>query len=165
MTKKAIGWLVVIILLAATAVAQKNPSELTVAGLDNKQVTFTIEQLKKMPRQVVTVTDPQTKISHQYEGVLLSSLLAQIGTPSGEAMRGAEIRNYVEAIGADNYKAIFALVELDGMFQDNKVIVADTVDGKPLRADRGPFQLVVPQDRRHARWVYTLTAVAVHQAP
>jgi hypothetical protein len=60
---------------------------------------------------------------------------------------------------------IFALVELDPMFQDNKVIVADTMDGGPLGSAQGPLQLVVPQDHRHARWVHMLNAVSVRQAP
>ena len=60
---------------------------------------------------------------------------------------------------------IFALIELEAMFQDNKIIVADTMDGKPLQPKQWPLQLVVPQDRRHARWVRMLTTVSVRQAP
>jgi hypothetical protein len=165
MTKETRIWLLIFVLLAAVGAAQEKPSGLTVVGPDGKQAVFSVEQLRKMPRQVVAVTDPQTKAGHQYEGVLLFSLLQQVGTPSGEAMRGPGIRSYVEATGADNYKVIFALVELDSMFQDNKVIVADTMDGKPLQSDHGPLQLVVPQDRRHARWVRMLTTVSVRQAP
>ncbi len=155
----------IFVLLAAVAAAQEKPSRLTVVGRDGKQTEFSGEQLRKMPRQVVAVTDPHANASHQYEGVLLSSLLSQVGTPSGEALQGAEVRDYVEATGEDNYKVIFALVELDSMFQDNKVIVADMMDGKPLQPDHGPLQLVVPQDRRHARWVRMLTTVSVRQAP
>ena len=165
MIRKASPWLLLFMLLAAFVAAQEKPSGLVVAGRDGKQATFSVEQLKKMPRQVVTVSDPHTNASHQYEGVLLSSLLSQLGTPSGKALEGFEMRDYVEAVGADNYKVIFALVELDAMFQDNKVIVADTMDGKPLPSDHGPLQLVVPQDRRHARWVRMLTTVNVRQTP
>jgi DMSO/TMAO reductase YedYZ molybdopterin-dependent catalytic subunit len=157
--------LLVFMLLAAIAATQEKPSRLTVVGRDGKQAVFSVEQLRKMPRQVVAVTDPHTNVRHQYEGVPLSSLLSQVGTPSGEALKGDEVRDYVEAAATDNYKAIFTLVELDSMFQDNKVIVADTMDGKPLPSDHGPLQLVVPQDRRHARWVRMLTTVNVRQTP
>jgi hypothetical protein len=157
--------LLISILLATMAAAQEKPSSLTLIGRDGKRAVFSVEQLKKMPRRVVAVTDPETNASRRYEGVLLSSLLSPIGAPSGKALQGAEMRDYVEAAAADNYKAIFALVELDLMFQDNQVIVADTVDGKPLPSDRGPLQLVVPQDRRHARWVYMVTTISLHQAP
>jgi len=99
MTRTTHNRLLIFILLAAVAAAQEKPSGLTVVGRDGKQAVFSVEQLRKMPRQVVEVTDPQTKAGHQYEGVLLSSLLQQVGTPSGEALRGSLVRNYVEAAG------------------------------------------------------------------
>ena len=44
-----------------------------------------------------------------------------------------------------------------------QIIVADRVDGKPL-GKNGPFQLVVPDDQRPARWVHNLNAIAVRAA-
>jgi len=154
-----------LILLAAVAAAQQKASQLTVQARDGQQTVFSLEQLRKMPRQTVSTRDAHTSASHEYEGVMLSALLAAVGAPSGEALRGAELRDYVEVVGADNYKVIFSLPELDSRFQDNKVIVADTLDGKPLDSAQGPLKLVVPQDRRPARWVRMLTSINVCQAP
>jgi len=162
--KKPVSWLMTLLLLAVFAAAQEK-SGLIVEGRDGKQIVFSIEQLKKMPHQTVSATNSHTKTTNNYEGVLLSTLLAEAGAPSGEALRGAELRDYVEAAGADNYRVIFSLVELDPMFQDNKIIVADLMDGKPLPSKQGPLQLIVPQDRRLTRCVRMLASIRVRQAP
>lgn len=162
--KKA-SWGFCCVLLAALAVAQEKPPALTVEGLNGKTVSFSVEQLKKMPRETVSVTNPHDQASQRYEGVRLSLLLAQAGAPSGKAMEGAGMRDYVEAIGSDKYIAVFALAELDSFFQDNHVIVADTVDGKPLDAVQGPLKLIVPQDHHPSRWVRMLVGVKLRQAP
>jgi hypothetical protein len=80
-------------------------------------------------------------------------------------MEGAAMRDYVEATGSDKYTVVFALAELDPFFQDNQVIVADTMDGKPLDAVQGPLKLIVPQDHHPSRWVRMLVSVKVRQAP
>jgi len=164
MLKRASLWLP-IVLLGAVAGAQEKPGVLTVEGRDGKQKAFSLEQLKQLPRQAVSVTDPHDKSSHRYEGVPVSALLAAVGAPSGQALHAAELRDYVEAAGADGYRVIFALAELDSLFQDNKVIVADTLDGKALEPSRGPLTLIAPQDHHPSRWVHSLVSLKVRQAP
>ncbi len=41
--------------------------------------------------------------------------------------------------------------------------VADSRDGKPLGKSR-PYQLIVPDDKRPARWVHHLDFIALQQA-
>jgi hypothetical protein len=65
----------------------------------------------------------------------------------------------VVATGSDGYKAILALAEAEPDFHPGDVIVADTMDGKPLDAKIGPFRLVVSEDRRPARSVRNLVSV------
>lgn len=171
MKRPIFSLLLPVVLLAGLAQAQEKTAmekaamdsapQLAVTGLSGK--VFSLDERKQMPRETVTVTDPHTKATQKFEGVLLSSLLAQIGAPSGRQLHGMAVRDYVEVLAMDNYKAIFALAELDSSFQDNKVIVADTLDGKPLDAKRGPLQLVVPQDHRAERWVRMLTSIRVRQ--
>jgi hypothetical protein len=149
--------------LVATAAAQKNG--LTVEGLEGKAEIFTLQQLAQMPRQTVVVTDSHDNTKHRYEGVLLSLLLAKAGVPTGRTVHGPHMRDYVEVAGADNYRVIFALAELEPRFQDNKVIVADTLDGAPIDAAHGPLKLIAPQDQAPERWVYSLVAIRLRQAP
>jgi DMSO/TMAO reductase YedYZ molybdopterin-dependent catalytic subunit len=41
------------------------------------------------------------------------------------------------------------------------VLLADTADGKPLPPQAGPLRLVVPDDKRHARWVRQVTRIDI----
>ena len=65
---------------------------------------------------------------------------------------------------SDGYRAVFALVELDARFTNKVVLVADQRDGAPLGAD-GPFRLVVPDEKHHARWVRNAVEIEVRSAP
>ncbi len=44
-------------------------------------------------------------------------------------------------------------------------MVADTMDGSPLGAGEGPFKLVVPHDKRPARWVRMLKSITIVRPP
>jgi len=91
--------------------AQQGPSTITVEGLDGKKMTFTVEQLRQMPPQSVTMNNPHTKATESYSGVLLADLLAKVSAPSGDKLRGEEMRDYVEVTGRDGYSAVFGCVE------------------------------------------------------
>jgi len=150
-----------VLLLCTIAAAQQEKGAITMEGLDGTKTTFTVDQLRQMPQQSVSIVNPHTKATDKYEGVLLADLLAKVNTPSGDKLRGDELRDYVEVAGRDGYKVIFALPELDSAFQDNKVLVAVSSDGKPLDEKQGPVRIVVPQDKRPARSVQMVTTIAV----
>jgi hypothetical protein len=71
---------------------------------------------------------------------------------------------YVLVEAADGYRAVFALPELDAGFTDRKIYLATMRDGKPLSEKEGPFRIVVPDDKRPARWVRQVTALRIRQA-
>ncbi len=58
-----------------------------------------------------------------------------------------------------NYHAVFALAEIDPAFHPGEIIVADTLNGHPLRADSGPFRLIVSEDKRQSRCVRNLVSI------
>jgi DMSO/TMAO reductase YedYZ molybdopterin-dependent catalytic subunit len=113
----------------------------------------------------LNVTNPHTKKLEKYEGVPLRALLDQVGVPAGEKLRGPEMRNYIVIIAKDGYEVVLVPVEVDPMFQQNEVLVADSLDGKPLDEKHGPLQLVVPADQRPARWVRMVTKIVVRRTP
>ena len=153
------------LLLCVTATAQQTTAAITLEMLDGSKTTYTIDQLRQMPQHSVTIVNPHSQTIERYEGVHLSELLQKAGAPSGDKLRGDEMRDYVEVTGRDGYKAVFALAELDPAFQDSKVLVAIASDGKALDEKLGPVRVVAPQDKRPARSVRMVSSIAVRRAP
>ena len=128
------------------------PVLLQVAGDVSQPLSLTGEELAKLPRQTVRAKGHDGVESH-YEGVSLIEVLAKAGVPTGKDLRGPAMALYVVVEAADGYRAVFALAELDSAFTDRVVLLADHRDGKPFSAREGPFQVIVPGEKKHARWV------------
>lgn len=135
------------------------PTSLTVAGDVRTALTLSAADVKALPRtRVETKDDGRTVV---YEGVLVGELLRRAGVPVGAELRGNAVASYVVASAADGYKVVFSLAELDPGFTSNDVIVADTIDGKPLFAYQGPWRIVAPKDARGARSIRMLERLEV----
>ncbi len=139
-------------------------AELRIGGAVSTPVTLTVADLKKMPRETLTVVNPYDKKTEKYEGVALVEILRIAGVPQGAALRGPAMATYVLAEGADGYRVVFSLAELDAGIIDSEVIVADTMDGAPLGDKVGPFRLVAPHEKRPSRWVRMLKSLTVVRA-
>lgn len=123
-----------------------------------KTAEWAIADLAALPHVTLTEMNTHAKANQTFTGVPLMSLLAKLGVP--EKQHGNDLRLYLVAEGADGYKAVYSLAEVNPDVHDGTVIVADTMDGKPL-AGTGPFQLVAAGEKRPARWVRNLVAVRV----
>jgi len=115
--------------------------------------------------QLMTHTDVSAKghdnVSHTFSCVPLKTVLAALQAPSGEALRGAGMSLVLLASGKDNYQAAFSLAEIDESIGNKPVFVCDKQDGQTLSATDGPVRLVVPSDKRPARWVRMLTSLQI----
>ena len=100
-----------------------------------------------------------------HEGVLLRDVLAKANVPLGEALRGKALARAIVATAVDGYQVAFAIAEIDAAFNDHLVLIVDTRNGQPLLPDSGPLQIVVPQDKRPARWIRQVTTLEVKQLP
>jgi hypothetical protein len=109
------------------------------------------------------VHNSHTNTSETYSGVLLATLLEKVNAPIGKELRGEAMTSYLIATGSDGYSVVLSLAEVDPSFHAGQVLVADTRDGKPLRKS-GPFQLIVPDDKRPARWVHNLDSISLQHA-
>ena len=69
----------------------------------------------------------------------------------------------MEVIAPDNHRVIFSLAEVDPPTHANQVLVADTLDGKPMESPQGPFKLIAPDDIRPERWVRMITRIRIQQ--
>jgi hypothetical protein len=65
---------------------------------------------------------------------------------------------------ADGGQVVFALPELDASFSDKIVLLAVAKNGKPLPTGEGPFRIIVPDEKKHARWVRQVTALRLLRA-
>jgi DMSO/TMAO reductase YedYZ molybdopterin-dependent catalytic subunit len=132
---------------------------LTISGDVTTPLKLSAADLKAMPRTRVDVkTDTGTST---YEGVLIGELLKRAGAPLGGELHGTALTTYVLATASDGYQAVFSLAELDPSFTKNDVIVADTVDGKPLPATHAPLKIVTPKDARASRGMRMLERIEV----
>ena len=115
-------------------------------------------------RQVIVHVTTEKGVPAIYAGVPLSEILERAGAPLGKALRGKRMTLYLLVTGSDGYRAIFALAELDPAYSDNVVIIADRRDGHFLDATEGPLRIVVPGEKRHARWVRNVTTLSIRRA-
>jgi hypothetical protein len=126
--------------------------------------TLSSDELKAMPHITVSLHNTHTNADETYSGVRVADILAKFGAPLGSDLRGKALADYVVATGSDNYKAALALGEIDPNFHTGEVIVADTMNGKPLDEHNGPLKLVVTEDKRPARSVRNLVSIELRSA-
>ncbi len=146
--------------LRAAQAPAASPATLTIVGDVGKTLTLTSDDLRALPRSRVEVKTEDGTVN-TYEGVFVGELLKRAGAPVGAELRGNAVASYVVATASDGYQVLFSLAELDPAFTSNDIIVADTVDGKPLFAYQGPFRIVAPKDLRGARSIRMLQRIEV----
>jgi DMSO/TMAO reductase YedYZ molybdopterin-dependent catalytic subunit len=152
--------------LHAYAPAVEIPSSviLRVDGEVTQPLALTLQDLAAMPHAKVAPTEHG--VDTAYEGVPLTEILKKAGAPMGEQLRGKAMATYVLLSARDGYRVIFALPELDPAFSENctEIILADTANGKPLPEKQGPVRVVVPKDKRAARWIRMVDSIQVVKA-
>ena len=125
---------------------------------------WTLDDLAKLPRREVRARD-RDGTEATFAGVALLDLLRLAEVPLGEKLRGSNMALYLLIEAADGYRVVFALPELDPAFTERTVLLADHRDGQPLTTTEGPLRLVVPDEKRHARWVRQVGSGTVRRAP
>jgi hypothetical protein len=120
-----------------------------------KSAEWTPAALAPLPHKTLTLFNEHTKTNQTYSGVPLIDLLVQLGVP--EKPHGKDFRLYLVAEGSDHYEVVYSVSEVTPDVRDGTVMVADSMDGKPI-AGNGPLQLVATGEKRPARWVRNLIA-------
>jgi len=152
-----------LLLVSSIFVAQQTPS-VQISGKNIPTLHVTATELSRMPRLSVDVHNPHSENTEHYEGVRVSDLLAKAGVPLGEKLRGVALATYIVVQAGDGYAVVYSIAEIDPTMNDNRIILADTMNGKPLGEHDGPFKIVAPGEKRPARWVRMVHALQVESA-
>jgi hypothetical protein len=161
-------WIVLSVVLSAPlalraqqpAASRVEGSLLLTADPSHAPVVLSLADFHALPHVTITVHNGHTNATETYSGVPLATLLTKVNAPLGNALRGDAMTSYLVATGSDGYSVVFSLAEVDPDFHAGQVLVADTRDGKPLEKN-GPFQLIVSDDKRPARWVHNLVSITL----
>lgn len=91
----------------------------------------------------------------------MKAVLEEAGVEFGQSMRGNRLASCLLVEAADGYRAVIALPEIDPDFTDKQILLAFSEDGKPLDAKDGPYRIVIPDEKRMARWVRQVTKLKI----
>jgi hypothetical protein len=153
--------LVALTLTLRVALAQAQ--DLTVQIEPGKQKVLTRADIEALPHVKVTTEihgRPAT-----FEGAALHAVLEKTGVQFGESVRGKRLASCLLVEAADGYRAVIALPEIDPAFTDRQIVLAFAKDGKPLDDKEGPYRIVIPDEKRPARWVRQVTALKIVDVP
>ena len=134
--------------------------QLTVQTDSGKQVVLNRTDLEALPHIKVTVSEHSSGPVN-FEGVTMKSVLERGGATFGESMKGKRLSNCLLVEAADGYRVVIALPELDPAFTDKQILLVFLRDGKPLGEKEGPYRIVIPDEKRMARWVRQVTNLKI----
>ncbi|HXZ42149.1 MAG TPA: molybdopterin-dependent oxidoreductase [Terriglobales bacterium] len=133
--------------------------QLTVQTETGKQTVLAKDEIASLPHTKVTAGSSDAPVT--YEGVLLKAVLEKAGVEFGTTLRGKRMASCLLVEAADQYRVVIALPELDPDFTDKQIMLAFLRDGKPLDQKEGPYRIVIPDEKRMARWVRQVTTLKI----
>jgi hypothetical protein len=135
----------------------------TVKGESGKAQSLDAAALGKLPQHEVHAEAHGKAV--KCEGPTLSDVLAQVGAPQGETLRGKALSLYVKVSGRDDYRVVYSLAELDPAMRADVPILTTKCNGANLDDNEGPFRVIYPGEKRPARWIRQVNAIELLRAP
>jgi hypothetical protein len=151
-------------LLSVPAVAHAQDRMLRVVAADGSERAVSAQEWAGLPRITIQAVDHDGKDA-KFEGVAARDVLKLVNAPLGKDLRGKNLATYVVAEAIDGYRVVYALTEFDTDFTDRVILIADRRDGQALGAKEGPLRIVVPGEKRPARWIRELVSISVKRVP
>jgi hypothetical protein len=133
--------------------------QLTVQAENGKQTVLARADIEALPHVKVTTSASGTSMT--FEGTSLKAVLERGGIGFRETMKGKRLASCLLVEAADGYRVVIALPEIDEAFTDKQFVLAFLKDGKPLDDKEGPYRIVIPDEKRMARWVRQVTALKI----
>jgi hypothetical protein len=140
----------------------RSQATVTVELVGGKTLVLSAVEIAKLPQKSFTASDHGKAAA--FEGVLLTDVLAKVDLPNGENFRKTAASYFVVVEARDGYRAVFAWAELDPSFTDRPVYLVTKRYGKSLSEKDGPFETIVPGEKRNSRWVQGVTALRIRKA-
>jgi len=147
--------LLTLLLPAAPAYSQ----QLAIQLEGGKQIVFEKADIQALPHMKITVNT--SHVSGAYEGVDLEALLEKAGVSFGESLKGKRMASCLLVEAADEYRVVIALPEMDPAFTERHLLLVFLKDGRPLDDKEGPYRIIIPNEKRMARWVRQVTALKI----
>ena len=85
--------------------------------------------------------------------MILADILQKAGVTLGENLKGKNLTKFVLAEATDGYQVIFSLAEVDKVYTDKLIIIANQVDGKPLSTIEGPYRIIISDEKKPTRLI------------
>jgi hypothetical protein len=139
--------------------AQAWAQQLTIQNDDGKRTVLSRADLEALPHVKVQATAHD--VSATFEGVAVKTVLEKAGVAFGEGMRGKRLASCLLVEAADGYRVVIALPEMDPGFTDKQVVLAFLKDGKAMDSKEGPYRIVIPDEKRPARWIRQVTGLKI----
>jgi hypothetical protein len=133
--------------------------QVTIQTETGKQAVLTRADIEALPHIKVATTASGGAAT--FEGAALRAVLEKAGVELGETMKGKRMASCLLVEAADGYRVVIALPELDPAFTDKQFLLAFLKDGKPLNDKEGPYRIVIPDEKRMARWVRQVTTLKI----
>jgi hypothetical protein len=156
MKQRLLFFLFVALTLDAALVQCQQIAIQTDAG---KQIVLTRADLEALPHTNVATGAPDTPVT--FAGVSLKAVLEKSGVSFGESLRGKRLASCLLVEAADGYRVVFAMPEIDPAFTDKQIVLAFLKNGKSLDEKEGPYRIVVPDEKRMARWIRQVTTLKI----
>jgi hypothetical protein len=143
-------------LIAFNCPAHADETALVVHGTGTDPVRMSAAALRKLPAIHVHAA-PEHRTEGDYDCASAADVLAAAGVAFGKSLRGKRLAEYLRVRAADDYEVVFALPELDPDFTDKQVLLCYLKNGAALEPEEGPLRMMVPGEKRQARWVRQVT--------
>ena len=141
-------------------VAQNTETLLRVETEGSKLFELKAADLAKLPRRQIKAKTHDGKEAN-FSGVDLREVLKLAGVKFGDEGKKTNLTSYLTVEAADKYRVVFAMIELEPDFTDKIVLLADSSEGRPLLKNDGKLRLVVPDEKKQARWVRQIVALKI----
>ena len=146
-------------ILSASSLTAQQPGDSLVIEVAGKRTV--LRSLAGLPRDTVTPTF-HNAAPQRFSGVHLRELLARAGF-AGERIRGRALASYLVVEARDGYRVSFGVADLDTALVAHRLVLVDSVDGRPLPPNEGPWRLIVAGDAHGARSARMVGAIRVRE--